>query len=97
MPNPCPEIGMRVKLIRGTVKGPYRHRGENQEYYDYGMWCGGNVPVGSTGTVVRKRVFPENHPNNSTMLAIDFDGIKPKGDYFFGIGPEPLPDSFEVI
>ena len=99
-----PKEGMIVRVVRGTWK-EYRHNGSSPSFpvkekgcHDYAIWIAGNVPVGEMGRIVRKRVFPEDHPNDSTILAIDFFNIKPKKEHcVFGIGSGPLSDQFEVV
>jgi hypothetical protein len=81
--------GMRVRLVRGCPDG--------NGCRDYGLWIAGRVPVGSVGTVVRKRVFHESHPNNYTMYSVEFDGIEPKEGYRFGISGCVVTDDFEVV
>lgn len=94
-----PQAGMRVRVSRGTWK-KYDSNGNPVVIagkHDHVLFCGGNVPVGSEGIIERVRVFPEGHPNDTTMYAIIFDNVRPKGEYCFGIGYEPLPDWLEVL
>jgi len=69
-------IGKRVKIVRGTPTG---HRTPGAPaYYDVSMWCAGDVPVGSTGTIV--------DAPSKCLVQVEWDhGQKPKEGYFFGL------------
>ena len=70
-------IGSRVKVVRGTPKTigwPTK-----TEYFDHVKWIAGNVPVGSTGTIVEV-------PNNNVIVQIVWDHDQlPKSGYVFGV------------
>lgn len=66
-------IGKRVRVKRGSGGwGTFCNE-------ESAMWCAGNVPVGSTGTIVED-------PDRDHMVQIVWDhGQKPKPGYTFGL------------
>lgn len=82
-------VGKRIKIVRGTPTG---HRTPGAPaYYDVSMWCAGDVPVGSTGTIV-------DLPGSTCLCQIEWDhGQKPKPGYAFGISAIRPEHGFEEI
>ena len=77
--GPALRVGMRIKLIRGMPK----YIRKPDECYDYMGWIAGNVPVGSVGTIYKEKPMGAH---NYQSLAIHWDGIEPKPNYYFGLG-----------
>ena len=80
-------VGKRVKVIRGTRdencldrNGCYKQATATSKRFDYSMWIAGNVPVGSTGTIV------ESPETTGDLCKIIWDhGQEPKDGYVFGV------------
>lgn len=89
--------GLRVKVAKGDLQRD--NWGSPTGRYVFNIrWIAGAVPVGSVGTIVRKRLFADDHPNNQTMFSIEFDEIKPeRAGFRFGLSAGPLPDWLEVV
>jgi len=80
-------IGSRVKVVRGTPKTI--GWSTKTEYFDHVKWIAGNVPVGSTGTIVEI-------PDNNVIVQIVWDhGQEPIKGYVFGV--MNLGQSLELI
>jgi len=66
------EIGMRVKIARGTSNG-------EDGALQHAIWIAGEVPAGSTGTVVAGSL-------DGTLQIVWDHGPEPKAGYEFGVG-----------
>ena len=69
-------IGKRVRVARGTRVDMRR---VSDGYHPWMIWCAGNVPVGSEGTIV-------DDPNSPCLVQVEWDsGQKPAKGYTFGL------------
>ena len=69
-------IGRRVRVRRGTKVNLAR---ASEGYHDYAIWIAGNVPIGSTGTLVEL-------PDSGHMVQVKWDhDQEPKPGYVFGV------------
>jgi hypothetical protein len=89
------EIGMKVKLIKGTDEsldrskpGPCTH----------GLWCAGRIPVGTIGTVFQIPQEPHQiYMKHPPRYAIDFGAeFTPRTGWHYGVG-EYLDASLELV
>ena len=86
-------IGKRVIVAKGTRldrcidgNGHYKPENEQTTRSEFQMWIAGDVPVGSTGTVIEGEYMPQ--------IKWD-DNRQPKEGYTFGI--TSLDDSIREI
>jgi hypothetical protein len=91
------EVGQRVKLVRAHKVEAYLKQGYSfDEARSSVKWLAEGerfLPDGTLGTVVRVGPIWQN------IWAVEFDGIEPKGNYYFGMGASGqfLHDSLELI
>ena len=84
--NPQLRVGMRIRLIKGIDHGEQ----------PYMMWCAGNVPVGTCGTIYQRPSHPM-YPD-FVILAVNWDGITSKSnDTYFGMGSTYDPEYYEEV